>query len=115
MALHLNGAAPRGMVDSGAGMAYRFVRNGTVVDVVWGGGRTSLPTASGQVQAFDLGGGALPVEVSDGQIHVTVGGDPVFIEHTGTPIAAPPSPPSGQSYALPAQSPGLPPGFAGRR
>ncbi len=81
MTAHLSGATAQGTVDSGAGIAYRFNRNGTAVDVVWGGGRTSLPTAATQAQAFDMAGNALPTEVSGGQIHVTIGGDPVFVEH----------------------------------
>ena len=88
LTLHLSGATPQGTVDSGAGIAYRFNRGGTIVDVVWGGGRTNLPTAAQQAQAFDMSGGTLPVDISGGQIHVNIGGDPVFIEHM-----APPPPP----------------------
>jgi trimeric autotransporter adhesin len=115
MTAHLGGATPLGTVDAGAGIAYRFMRDGTVVDVLWGGGRASLPTASGQAQAFDMGGNPLPVDVSGGQIHLDIGGDPVFVEHTGGPVPALPPIPSGQSYALPAHTPGLPPGYASHR
>jgi hypothetical protein len=81
MATHIGGATPQDSFDSGAGIAYRFNRNGTVVDVVWGGGRTNLPTSAQQAQAFEMSGAPLPVEVSGGQIHVAIGGDPVFVEH----------------------------------
>ncbi|MGI8857895.1 MAG: glycosyl hydrolase [Thermomicrobiales bacterium] len=114
MTAHLNGATPQGTVDAGAGTAYRFLRGGTVVDIVWGSGHATLPTMATQAQAFDMAGNLLPVEVSGGQIHLDVGGDPVFIEHSGAPMPALPLP-SGQSYTLPAQSPSLPPGYAGSR
>ncbi|MCA1670586.1 MAG: hypothetical protein LC793_25035, partial [Thermomicrobia bacterium] len=84
MTTYLTGATAQGTVDSGAGIAYRFSKGGVIVDVVWGGGRTNLPTAGQQTQAFDMGGSSLPVDVSGGQIHVTIGGDPVFIVHSGT-------------------------------
>ena len=101
MAAHLSGATPQGTVDSGAGTAYRFVRDGTVVDVVWGGGHASLPTASAQAQAFDMSGNPLPVEVSGGQIHLNIGGDPVFVEHTGGPCPRRRLSRVGQTYASP--------------
>lgn len=117
MTLHLNGATPQGTVDSGAGMAYRFSRNSTIIDVIWGGGRTNLPTTSGQAQAFDMSGTLLPSEVSGGQIHVNIGGDPVFIEHTGAPLATASPPAPSSTFTLPSQPQGVyaPPGFVGRR
>jgi polysaccharide biosynthesis protein PslG len=115
MTAHLNGATPQGAVDAGAGTAYRFVRDGTVVDVLWGTGHASLPTASGQAQAFDMAGNLLPVDVSGSQIHLTIGGDPVFVEHSGASMPILPPAPSSQPYTLPAQTPGLPPGYASRR
>jgi hypothetical protein len=89
MTAHLGGAVAKGTVDSGAGTAYRYSRDGVIVDVVWGGGRTNLPTSALHAQAYDLGGKAIPADVSGGQIHVDVGGDPIFIEHGEAP--APPS------------------------
>jgi hypothetical protein len=62
-----------------------------------------------------MGGNALPVDVSGGQIHLDIGGDPVFVEHTGGPVPALPPLPSGQSYTLPAHTPDLPPGYASHR
>ncbi len=115
MTTHLNGANPLGMVDSGAGIAYRFTRGGVIVDVVWGGGRTNLPTAASQAQAFDLGGSPLPVEVSGGQIHVTIGGDPVFIEHTGSPIAPTTQAPATSTFTLPVSDPNGVPGIIGHK
>ncbi len=83
MSLHLAGALTQGPTDRGdGGLAYRFNRNGTVVDVVWGGGSTSLATESREAQAYTLSGKAVPTTVSDGQIHVAVGDDPVYIEHS---------------------------------
>jgi hypothetical protein len=81
MTLRLGGATPQDSFNSGAGIAYRFDRNGTVVDVVWGGGRTNLPTSVQHAQAYDMGGNQLPTEVSGGQVHVSIGADPVFVEH----------------------------------
>jgi hypothetical protein len=81
MTTHLGGATAQGMLNSGAGTAYRFNRNGTTIDVVWGGGQVSLPTTAQHPQAYDLAGNALPTTVSGGQVHATIGADPVFIEH----------------------------------
>ncbi len=115
MTAHLTGATAQGTVDSGAGIAYRFNRAGVIIDVVWGGGRTNLPTASPKAQAFDMGGAPLPVEVSGGQIHVTIGGDPVYIEHSDTPIV-PPSPVAATStFVLPPQGPSSQPGYNGHK
>ena len=113
MTTHLNGAAPVGTVDSGAGIAYRFSRNGMMVDVVWGGGRTNLPTTSPKAQAFDMAGNPLAVDVSNGQIHVNVGADPVFIEHFGAPIAAAAPQPPTSTFVPPGQPPVAKPGIAG--
>jgi hypothetical protein len=119
MTSHLSGAAAQGTVDSGAGIAYRFMRNGTTVDVVWGGGRTNLPTTATKAQAYDLSGNALPTEVSGRQVHVTIGPDPVFIEHTGTPPAAPPAAPPANpanTFTLPPAAPQAPkPGIIGKK
>lgn len=115
MTTHLGGGNAQGTVDSGAGIAYRFNRGGVIVDVVWGNGRTNLPTASQQAQAFDLSGAPLPTEVSGGQIHVTIGGDPVFIEHTGTPVVPPAKAPVTSTFALPPQGPYAPPGYNGHK
>lgn len=109
MAGHLAGALPMGLADRGDnGTAFRFNRNGTVVDVVWGGGRTSLATESREAQAYDLTGQALPTDVSDGQIHVDVGDDPVYIEHAkkASGASAPPSAPSNASPTGPVTAPG---------
>ena len=104
---HLTGATPLGTVDSGAGIAYRFNRNGTIVDVVWGDGRTALPTTASAATAFDMAGNPLPAEVSDGQIRVTIGGDPVYIEHAGAaPSVALPAPQTGAANpAIPLANP----------
>lgn len=83
MALHLIGALALGPVNRGdGGTAYRFNRNGTMVDVVWGGGSTNLATESREAQAYNLTGQPLPTDVSAGQIHVSIGDDPVYIEHS---------------------------------
>jgi len=66
MTLHLTGAAPQGRLDTGAGPAYRFTRNGTVVDVVWGNGHATLPTGATVAQAYDLAGNKLPTTVANG-------------------------------------------------
>ncbi len=107
MAAHLTGAVPQGTVDSGAGIAYRFNRNGTTVDVVWGGGRTNLPTTAGSATAFDIAGSPIPAEVSGGQVHVMVSGDPVYIEHAGAaPTDAAPAPLTGAANpAAPVSNP----------
>jgi hypothetical protein len=118
MTSHLTGATPKGTVDSGAGIAYRFDRNGTTVDVVWGGGRTNLPTTATKAQAYDMTGNPLPTDVSGGQIHIDIGGDPVFIEHTGTPPAAPPAPPPanpGNTFTLPSVPQIGKPGVIGKK
>jgi polysaccharide biosynthesis protein PslG len=119
MTSHLSGAVAQGTVDSGAGIAYRFIRNGTTVDVVWGGGRTNLPTTATKAQAYDLSGNALPTEVSGGQAHVTIGPEPVFIEHAGTPPAAPPAAPPANpanTFTLPPAAPQAPkPGIIGKK
>jgi len=81
MTLRLAGETPQDTLDSGAGTAYRFNRKGTIVDVVWGGGRANLPTNAQHAQAYDMSGNPLPTEVNGGQIHVSVGTDPVFVEH----------------------------------
>lgn len=83
MSAHLAGGLAQGLVDRGdGGTAYRFNRNGTMVDVVWGGGRTSLATDAREAQAYDLSGNPLPTDMSDGKIHVDIGDDPVYIEHS---------------------------------
>jgi hypothetical protein len=104
-------------VDSGVGIAYRFNRNGVIVDVVWGGGRTNLPTAATKAQAFDMAGNTLPTDVSGGQIHVDIGGDPVFVEHTGA-LTSPPPPlqaPPINPITAPAAGPGNVPGLIGHK
>jgi hypothetical protein len=106
MTNHLTGANPQGTVDSGAGIAYRFNRGGVVVDVVWGGGRTNLPTTASKATAYDMSGNPLAADVSGGQIHVDIGGDPVFIEHTIAPIVPPAQAPVTSTFALPGQPPG---------
>jgi len=117
MTTHLAGAVAQGSVDSGAGIAYRFNRGGVIVDVVWGSGRTNLPTAAQQAQAFDLSGAPLPTDVSGGQIHVALTDDPVFIEHTGSPVAAPAKAPATSTFTLPPppQGSSAPPGFVGHK
>ena len=115
MTTHLTGAIAQGTVDSGAGIAYRFNKGGVIVDVVWGGGRTNLPTAAQQAQAFDMSGASLPVEVSGGQIHVNIGGDPVFIEHTASPIVPPVRPAVTSTFTLPPQGPYTQPGYLGHK
>jgi hypothetical protein len=116
MTSHLTGAVPKGTVDSGAGIAYRFDRNGTTVDVVWGSGRTNLPTTATKAQAYDMAGNPLVTDVSNGQVHVDIGGDPVFIEHTGTTPAAPPAPPPPtKTYTIPLPGPQVKPGVIGKK
>jgi len=115
MATHLTGATAQGAVDSGAGIAYRFNRGGVIVDVVWGGGRTNLPTSAQHAQAFDLSGAPLPTDVSGGQIHVTIGGDPVFIEHTASPVAPPARTPATSTFTLPPHGPYTPLGYVGHK
>ncbi len=115
MTTHLSGAAAQGTIDSSAGIAYRFNKGGVIVDVVWGGGRTNLPTAAQRAQAFDMSGAPLPTEVSGGQIHVTIGGDPVFIEHTGSAIMPPAPPAVTSTFTLPSQGRNFTPGFIGQR
>jgi len=115
MTTHLSGATAQGTVDSGAGIAYRFNKSGVIVDVVWGGGRTNLPTSSQRAQAFDLSGAPLPTDVSGGQIHVTIGGDPVFIEHTASPVVPPARAPATSTFAVPPQSPYIPAGYIGHK
>jgi hypothetical protein len=72
---------PQGRIATGAGTAYRFDRFGTTVDVLWGAGLARLPTTASVAFAFDALGHALPADVSGGQIHVTLVGDPVYVEH----------------------------------
>jgi len=86
MTLHLTGAVPQGRLDTGVGPAYRFTRNGTVVDVVWGNGHTALPTSATMAQAYDLAGNKLPTTVANGQIGVDLNGAPIYVEHTGDVI-----------------------------
>jgi polysaccharide biosynthesis protein PslG len=117
MTSHLTGATAQGTVDSGVGIAYRFNRNGVIVDVVWGGGRTNLPTTATKAQAFDMAGNTLPTDVSGGQIHVDIGGDPVFVEHTGA-LTSPPPPlqaPPINPITAPAAGPGNVPGLIGHK
>ncbi len=98
MALHLAGALPLGLMDRGdGGIAYRFNRSGTMIDVVWGGGNTSLATESREAQAYNLSGQPLPTNLSDGQIHVNVGDDPVYIEHSKNAYGPGAAPVSGSS------------------
>lgn len=104
MTQHLAGALPLGVVDRGdGGTAYRFNRNGTIVDVVWGGGSTNLATEAHEAQAYNLTGQAVPTTVSDGTIHVDVGDDPVYIEHSRNAYgaAAPANPASGTPSTTP--------------
>jgi hypothetical protein len=113
MAAHLAGALPMGLVDRGdGGIAYRFTRAGTVVDVVWGGGGTSLATESREAQAYDLTGQAVPTDVSGGQIHVNIGDDPVYIEHSKKAYGSS-SAPSGASSSAASGGAGGPPGSGG--
>ncbi len=107
MSLHLAGALAQGLTDRGdGGRAYRFNRNGTVVDVVWGGGATNLATESREAQAYTLSGQPVATTVSDGQIHIAVGDDPVYIEHSksayGSSASLPPSPTGSSNASAPA-------------
>ncbi len=86
MTLHLTGAIPQGRFDSGAGPAYRFTRNGTTVDVVWGNGHAILPTSASMAQAYDLAGNKIPTTITNGQIGMDLNDAPVFVEHTGDAI-----------------------------
>jgi len=124
MTLHLTGAVPQGRLDSGAGPAYRFTRDGTTVDVVWGNGHATLPTSASVVQAYDLVGNKLPTSVANGQIGIDLNDAPVFVEHTGDPITfpapvaspvgipmstpVPPTVPPSQPALMPAYWPGYP-------
>lgn len=110
MTAHLAGALPMGLVDRGdGGIAYRFNRAGTVVDVVWGGGGTSLATESAEAQAYNLTGQPVPTDVSGGQIHVNIGDDPVYIEHSKKPYGSA-SAPSGAASSVASGGTGNPPG-----
>jgi hypothetical protein len=113
MAAHLAGALPMGLVDRGdGGIAYRFNRAGTVVDVVWGGGGTSLATESREAQAYDLTGQPVPTDLSGGQIHVNIGDDPVYIEHSKKAYGSSAAP-SGASSSAASGGAGNPPGSGG--
>jgi len=47
---------------------------------------------------------------------VDIGGDPVFIEHTGTTPAAPPAPPPPtKTYTIPLPGPQVKPGVIGKK
>ena len=89
MTAHLTGATPQGRVEAGAGPAYRFVRNGTVVDVVWGSGLATLATNATAAQAYDLLGTPLATSVAGGKITVQLSGAPVFVEHSTAPATTP--------------------------
>ncbi len=89
MTAHLTGATPQGRVEAKAGPAYRFVRNGTTVDVVWGSGPATLATAATSAQAYDLAGNTLGTSVADGTITVQLNGAPAFVEHSAAPVSTP--------------------------
>ena len=131
LATKLTGATFVERRESGAGTAYRFNRNGTVVDVVWGGGRTSLPTLSPVAQAYNISGQPLPTTVSNGAIQVDIADDPVFVEHSrpvatttpgagatpaASPVQTPPAGGTGGNAPPPGSAPGSgsvpPPGSA---
>lgn len=115
MTIHLNGAVPQGRLDAGAGPAYRFNRNGTIVDVLWGNGHATLSTTASSAQAYDLAGNKLPTSIANGQISVDLSGAPIYVEHTSSAIVA--AAPAGSpvvaggntpAVALPAVSRALP-------
>lgn len=87
MTIHLAGATPLGRIDAGAGPAYRFNRNGIVVDVVWGNGHATLPTTASTAQAYDLTGAKLSTTLANGQIGVELNGAPIYVEHTSNALA----------------------------
>jgi len=60
-----------------------------------------------------MAGNSLAVDVSNGQIHVNVGADPVFIEHFGAPVAAAAPQPPTSTFVPPGQPPVAKPGIAG--
>ncbi len=87
-AARLEGATGRGRIAAGNGVfAFRFERDGQLIDVVWSpnGGTASL-TSGGDAEVVDLFGGKRTVARTGSTITLPVNADPVYIIHA--PVAA---------------------------
>ena len=84
LAERLDGADSVGRIKTfGPGIfAFRFVRGGQQIDVVWspGGGTAMIPSGS-DAEVFDLYGGRSVAAQRGGMVSVAVGADPVYVVH----------------------------------
>ena len=83
----LEGATGRGRITAGSGIfAFRFERDGHLIDVVWSpDGGTATLTSGGDAEVVDLYGGKRTVARSGSTVTLPVNADPVYVIHA--PVA----------------------------